>query len=64
MEEQDRPYDPDLAKDAAGALMVVDVENTQARLRFYSFTARGTPVLPLTSALWGARSRQDRLDHR
>lgn len=44
--------------------MVVDAEDPQARLRFYPFAARRTPVLPLTSAPWGARSRQDRLDHR
>ncbi len=54
MEEQDRPYDPDLAKDAAGALMVVDAEDPQARPVFYAFAARRTPVLPLTSALWGS----------
>ena len=47
-----------------GAYGIVNEIRNRSRTRYYSFTARRTPVLPLTSALWGARSRQDRLDHR
>ncbi len=54
MEAEDSTCDPDLAKDAAGAFMVVDAEDPQARPGFNAFAARRTPVLPLTSALWGS----------
>ncbi len=51
MEAEDSTCDPDLAQDAAGAFMVVD------------FAAKRTPVLLLTSALWGERVPVRTLSH-
>lgn len=54
MEEQARPYHPELAKDAAGAFMVINAEDPQHASVFYPSAARRTPVLPLTSAQFGS----------